>query len=207
MAVTGHLYKLAFGGPLFTLESWSCNIHMLATSPMTETGADFEDALTAWHVGAGANHSASAKLAFIKFNEIDPVTGKYLDEANADSHFLATPPVGVGGAQDAQVSICSSWVTAVTRGYANKGRIYPPSGLTNVNTSTGQITPTQALNQAQATLSLITVINGFGEAKAVVFSKTGQVTRQITGVRVGLIPDTQRRRRSQLVEDYQVQMA
>lgn len=206
MAVTGHLYKLSYGGPLFTLETWSCNMHIVSTDPMTETASDFETALTAWFISSTACNNVKSKLAWIKFNEINPVTGKYLSETEADTHFLVTPAPGVGAMQESQLSLCVSFITEAARGYASKGRVFPPSGTFTLDGLSGQVTAAAALSCAQAMNSLVTTINGFGQAKVHVFSKTGQTSRQVTGIRVGRILDTQRRRRSQLVEDYQVQM-
>lgn len=203
MAVAGHLYKLAFGGPLFTEEQWSCSIHILATDPMTETPESFEDALRAWFISSTASISSAAQLTWIKFNEINPVTGKYLSEIESNTFDTFAPMVGIGATGPGQNTLAISWMTAATRGLASKGRIFPPTGQLVVNMATGQVTTVIASNAAGAANSLLTVINGFGAAQVVVFSKQGQVTRTITGVRVGTIVDTQRRRRSSLKENYQ----
>lgn len=205
MPIANQLWKLSWGGPLFGTEQWNCSLYF--NGPIVAGPAsNFETALSTFHGSGTANMAAAAVLTYIKFNQIDPVTGKYLSAGISDTHFLAIPKPGTGTNAPGQNCLAISTTTAMARGYAHIGRFYAPTGGSALTVdATGRMTTTLANAYATTSKALLLACNTVTGAEAVVYSKTGQVVHAITGVRVGRVLDTQRRRRTSLIEDPQAQ--
>lgn len=116
--------------------------------------------------------------------------------------------VGSGNMMPLEVSIVTSWRTAV-QGRRGRGRIYlPPTTTAILGTQTGSLAAGKALSIANAAAAFIddlkfTQIGPSGaRVDPIVTGKPYQRYAQIIGVRVGSIPDAQRRRRQQLDETY-----
>lgn len=204
MAVVGHLHKIAFGGTLAQTETWSCGFHFLNASTAVDQPEVLESAIEQWMARAESIFSSYASLNWIKLNEIDPLTGDYVDTANSNTHFVTTVISGgtQGGAPD--ITVANSTVTALARGYGSKGRWYPPNAIQSGSLSAdGRLASSIALAAAVSGAQLLTDINGALDGSLVVFSSVGQVAQEITGVRTGRVIDHQGRRRKNLLEDYQ----
>lgn len=210
MAITGVLHKIVWGGRLATTEQWTCSIHFL--SPVNQIGVPLlmVTALTEWMGRSSSKCSSLAFLDYIKFNAIDPQTGKYLDATKTGEGFLGQgalggqPPVqGQNVSGDPAVSVAASTVTNARRGRASKGRFYPPSSVQNNEFGLdGHLSDSLCTTMATSAAQLITDLNGAADGSCVVFSKIGQSTNEIVGIRVGSIADHQSRRRRQLKEKY-----
>lgn len=202
MAPVDHLYRLQFGGSLYTSESWSVGIYFNTLGAFTPSDIvapaveAFYDALPT--VG---RHN-TAKLGFVKFNRIDPLTGKYFDPGASDAKYYI--PEHTSAASPSllpQGATCVSLTTANARGRGHAGRIYLP-GYNSVNTA-GKLDAGACVNTANLVAKLINDIHAFEQQqRAVVFSKIAQTVTTITGTRCGDVVDTQRRRRSSLKEVY-----
>lgn len=217
MAVIGHLHKVVFGGRLAVTDSWSVSLHFLSAnlSPLVLSGL-MASAVDQWFARTGSALSTSAKLDFLKANELNPAAvpstkpgapdskpfTRYLDTAETNVEFFDGLTLPAGGSPGApQLSLVVSTRTAALRGLASKGRFYPPTGGMLFNVSGFEATGFAA-SSATSAAQLITDLNGANEGSCVVFSQRGLITREITGVRVGNVVDTQRRRRKGLVETY-----
>lgn len=209
MAPVVQLARLVWSGPLFTAESWSCSLHMHnAGSAVPMPAAAYAPAIKAWMIRSGSNLSLAAKLQEVKFNRIDPLTGRYAGPVS--NNFLVEPVVaGIRPSGPGQLSLALTTATALPRGRAHAGRFYPPTGnpqsttspFTTVDGATGQISVTAAEAMGDSAALLVTELNAVDPAyKAVVFSKAGQIVEAITHIRVGLVYDTMRSRRSRLAE-------
>lgn len=159
-------------------------------------------------------YSTSSYLNFIKANAVGPDGKQPPGPTNA--WFSPTDFPEVRGAtnngyfQDAMVV---SFTTDVVRGLASKGRVYVPGGApqtTGMDGGTGLMstTFTEAIRDAWAAFLIDLDDNpgpDFADLRAAVVSKQGDPETNwhtITGVRVGRVMDTQRRRRNALAENY-----
>lgn len=203
MAITGQLFKLAWGGRLFQEESWACSMHVFKSDTMEGTSGAFQTALEQWLPTASGLLSDAAKLDFIKWNQIDPVTGKYLSTTTADTTVVGGDIRGSGSSAPGQIAACVSLTTALQRGRGHRGRIYAPAGLGWCNTdANGQQSGLHVAAMANVTATLINSINAVSTGRVVVFSKVGQIVVEVDGVECGNVVDTQRRRRSSIPEVY-----
>lgn len=196
------LMRLQFGGSLYETESWSCSLHF-TTAGDTPTAESLKTAIEIWltAIGGPGRHT-SAKLGFVKFNELDHITGKYSNPFLSEAYYYS-PEFSAAGTPSLipQGSVCVTLVTALQRGLGHAGRIFLPGYPTiAANGHMGQV---QAETYADATVTLLNAIMLFQPGlTAVVWSKQGDSVTPITGAKVGSIVDTQRRRRSSIPEIY-----
>lgn len=203
MAVVGHLHKIAFGGQLALTEEWSCSLHFLSPDSLDINSALLNGAVEQWFERATSQINGAAKLDWLKANEISPTTGLYISQTEAHTFFYVPAIVPPTGSFDfPHTTFCVSTTTALLRGHAHGGRFYPPTG-TPAADSGGRLAAATTLGMATSAAQLVTDINGAASGECVVFSRVGQVTQEILGVRVGRVLDTQQRRRKNLLEDYQ----
>lgn len=209
MASPPFLAKLVWGGKLCTTETWSCSLHVLGVADTAFIEANLTWALTQWFQRSESAINKWATLDFYKYNAvqsvINPKTGRlterYLDPANSRTVFLSVLPSAGMVAGAPQLSLAVTTVTAATRGRASKGRFYPPTAFVDARTlETGQLINGMASSCATSAAQLITDINGAVGGSVVIYSQVGGTTRQVTGVRVGQVQDTQRRRRRSIPE-------
>lgn len=203
MAPVSELHRLVWGGRLFTNESWSCSLHVNSVPGLNLAASNFQTAFVAW-MGRGTSRvTTAASLDFIKFNTINPVTGRYTLPYSNElvSQNLAA---GLAVATHGQLALAVSTTTALARGRGHAGRFYSPAGVFTVDGTTGQINATEATGVLNSALTLCRDVNtilGAGSS-LVVFSKIGQSVQPITGIRIGRVMDTMRSRRRSLNEDY-----
>jgi hypothetical protein len=210
MAITESLSKIQFGGGLPGGEIWSCNIHFLSALPVDGVPLPACDAVSQWFSRAASLHMGAADLQYLKWNTIDPLTGKYVSQSVTNVAFYGTTlgagPIVTGTtiSADPAASLCVSTKTASLRGRGHLGRFYPPTGqpVDLWNSGDGRVTAAYAQGVATSAAQLITDLNGSHDGSCVVFSKIGQVTMEITGVKVGRVMDHQSRRRNKLAEAY-----
>jgi hypothetical protein len=205
--LTASLY-LQWGGILPGGEQFSCGLRI---APTTGTAIEYTDAnLTAcaaavatWH--ANASISPRALLTFTKLNAIDG-SGHY-SESVTHEHFHASVPGGGtdGNTQANQVALAVSTTTGFARGPAHRGRFYMPLPTILIGAD-GEI-PTSdrgyVVGKALALLAAVNAAQPTGQAVSVMSRKMGApFNRVVTGIQVGRVYDTQRRRRNKLAENY-----
>ena len=211
------IWRLSFGGELYT-DIWQCNLHMEgvagwtdifnSSDPNSSAGMDAVGAdISKWF--RAANITGSAKLNWVKMNEINPLTGAYISQTNTNEKIF---PNGIGGSAATggmpQLSLCISLLTGARRGPAARGRFYPPPLGTATISDTGVVSSAVRVAQATAAATLINDLNNWagidapGSLEVVVLGKDG-ATRKVTQVAVGSVMDTQRRRRNKLREVYE----
>lgn len=223
MAYPDH-YLLSFGGPLRTQEIWNMNIRFRSSNVIT---ADEQQAecvrikpfIQAWGAHVQSCWSASAFLSYVKFNRIAP-DGTYHDTGNTHRLDFAATAMGTTVAVvPNQIALVVSWMTGVSRGIASKGRVFMPVPFMGALTTAGRIvagTPLQAAIQAANFLNSVNYVNTSVftpyDLEACVVSRGPKMGttwgegayQRITGVRIGDVPDTQRRRRNAMPEVYAV---
>jgi hypothetical protein len=214
-------YLLSWGGSLHGTETWSNGVRLrpntnfsLGQAEIDAFMADTEKDLNNFysqdffHVGM--------KCEWVKLNRIGPL-GRYVSTETSNTRFFAVPKQGVAGAaHPAQIALVATLLTDAERGLANKGRLYL-AGLSTtrfpINALTGDISVAARdafrahvgnfLNNINNEPGLDA--NGAGFDIHVVSKGSGArdgVARKVTGVKIGRVLDTQRRRREDLAEDY-----
>lgn len=222
MEVLGHLHKIVLGGVLAETESWSMSMHFLKANPgkIIVTGA-IATAANAWFSNGYAKINASAKLDFIKINELDPLprinppnpkTGlprpaspaytRYLLNEPPNELFLTPGTSPAAGSLNGppQLTLAITLATDSPRGLAHRGRVYPP---TVFDCGTDGRAPANLTFCRDAFKDLLVAINAAGGGNVVVYSGVrGTQVNVVTGVKLGRVVDTQRRRRRNLQEEY-----
>lgn len=210
---------IQWGGSLPGGEEWSCGLRFSETGgdtlnpdndwDMEELLAHFVEKITTFHSDGQAHIGTSAKLQFVKFNKIK-VDGRYQD---LNSNTATFPDVaGGGGPANVHPNQCALVVTLLTdvqRGPGSKGRFYLPAPAVAVQPD-GLISQGVADDVRTAARTLIEALSdvpgpdGLTPANVVVMSrKAGKPSaRRVTGIQVGRVIDTQRRRRRSLPENY-----
>jgi hypothetical protein len=208
-------YLASWGGPLGSGEIWQNNLRfisdqVLGPSEQQEMAAEFKTALLAASSSPGLGYSSRAQLDHVKFNRIGP-DGKYVSQSQTNQ--VTFTPVSMSASTSSMpnsVALVVSFTTQFARGPGSKARIYIPAPTISPAATTGRVPAATCLAVAQAWAGFLNDINvqggllaGFDlEASAV--SSIGDKKGRISGVKVGDVPDTQRRRRNAYVESYSV---
>jgi hypothetical protein len=145
--------------------------------------------------------SAAAKLEWIKYNVIDPVTGRYADPTQSHTFNVVPPTPGLYSPGPPQLTMAISLLTDQARGRGHAGRVYPPSGGLNALGADGRMAVLDTQNSANAFRTLLMAIQTAGSTDIVIYSKAAQSFTAVTKTSVGRVLDTQRRRRSSLSEE------
>lgn len=217
--------QLQWGGTLHSpQEIWSCslkcavptgadaagssNVDALDVGALLNAPAGLAQAVINYHTNPALVLSSAAKLTFVKANKID-VDGRYIEDQTYEH-----PVSNLGGASvidprfPTQISLCVSLTTGFSRGTAHRGRFYLPMP-NEALASDGRYTAAYPLAVANRSMIFVNDINTvFSTAgspvRVCVMSKkdgaSGQ--RAVSGIEVGRVLDTQRRRRNAMNEQY-----
>jgi hypothetical protein len=165
---------------------------------------DMVTPITTYHTSTSAQISGAAKLSFIKLNAIG-TDGHYISPST-NEHIVAD--VAGGGVEPQphpnQVALAISLVTGFSRGPAHRGRFFMPLPVFPLDAA-GLISTEHRDFAKTAATTLITSINATNIPwKLGVFSRKAGAAghRAITGIEVGRVYDTQRRRRRSMAELY-----
>jgi len=199
-------YRLAFGGPLFTTEEWSCRLNITSAGTLPTSGeADtmlptLATAIGVWVAAAGSYLSSATGLSWVKFNKI-AASGHYDDPDNSRTQEVTGGIVGTGTpGVPPQTALVVSLMTAHNRGKAHAGRMFTPC-LAGGTDSGGMVAASQAAIATSMT-TLLNSINGIVTPAGVsIVAPTGE-SNHVTRVRVGRVYDTMRSRRNKLTENY-----
>lgn len=206
---TPHLY-CQWGGKLPGGDVWSCGVRFAATgggSPTTYSTAHHTavtSAIKALHIDSSTQIGSRALLSFVKLNVID-TNGKYAEQVTHEQILADFAGTGAGTNYPAnQVALAVSLLTQYTRGPAHRGRFYLPLPVA-VPGADGLVSTSAATNMKTALTTWVTAMNAADSSwKLAVFSRkaSGPAHNLVTGVAVGRVLDTQRRRRNALKENY-----
>lgn len=148
----------------------------------------------------------------IKITHIDAATGHAIP-VNTVYSYYSTPIAGNGSGAislPAQCTLAVTMTSSIARGLGAKGRMFLPQVGGQVASSDGKISTTIQTNTKTGMQTFFNGINtDLGIRGDVILASRGRTTgvtagvnKQVTGVKVGDIIDTQRRRRNNLVEVY-----
>lgn len=196
-------------------EEWSTGFHIGGQSadvePPTEEGcAVIAAAWKTFFQTTAVSISNKWQTTGVKLATLDTDGSSY---GNEQAYFYeSTPYSGTGNIHwPAQIALVATLTSEVPRGLASKGRMYLP-GVASSLTDSGKLASTTVSSVATALKAFFDDINSSIEMPGVVTiaSKGSKpplvgapITRTATGLRIGDVPDTQRRRRNQLVEVYE----
>nr|CRY96451.1 hypothetical protein [uncultured prokaryote] len=193
---------ITFSGPAYgDLEQWATGVRLRRTTPPTVEQVEAAgEAFIAFMNNAELQGSSAAKMQSAKWAP-QTVEGKYGD-GQAVEHLFSNRTIGQNASMPAQIAVVISLRTARPRGRASNGRMYVPA-LPSLVANTGKFSAADATDIAVAGSTMIGAIGEALDTECVVASAVGTgLLETITGVRVGRVPDTQRRRREGLVEEY-----
>lgn len=217
MAFPKHLL-LSFGGSMGNDEIWSNNVRLTSTNDLSyedfyAAALDQIDEIATevktYVSNPWSHYSSSCKLLFVKLNPI-AADGRYWNTGATNAiYYTPAAPGAVGQAAPGpfQVALAVTLRTFQERGPAHSGRWYVPAGELDVDTATGAVSSGTAEQLRDSTAILLNAINdnpGIDQKGiiAAVVSGTHGVWNAVTAVQVGRVPDTQRRRRNALSENY-----
>lgn len=216
MTYTHQHVKLTFGGTMPGGEIWQCGMRLgFLDGDVTEAAFNLLDPATIsgiieTFVTAGTTAWVDdIAYRWVKLAHVG-TTGDYLRDPRV--HETAAPVVGtISTRHPLQVAWCVTLASGSTLGRANFGRFYlPPLGY-NRQSGSGAV----ATTSVQAVLTNVsTMLDGIrdharrGPVSApyelLIMSELGTGrTKPVAEVRLGCVPDTQRRRRNRLDENYQ----
>lgn len=163
--------------------------------------------------------SASYITQQVKVAQHKASDGK-VDLTKVDFYDLSPTQAGGGGssALPPQISLAATMTSQIQRGTAAKGRMYLPGINTQVTSSTGKISSSVINTHATAFKTFLDAVNASSSVpdSVVLVSKGNKVTdigtgevhyvlpknALVTGLRIGDVYDTQRRRRNAMAETY-----
>jgi len=226
-------HLLVWGGTLPGDETWCCSLRLAGTSGISEETTriandlwvdsksdedrqswlddDIAPAVLTYHTAAGTGLHPNAKLTYCKLNPIG-IDGHYLSETTIEHVFPPAPGGGPANNTPNQVALVVSLTTGFTRGPAHRGRFFLPMPSMNMGGVDGCFSDGAIDNCVLTTKTFLEEIadvpglDTVGSAEPAVMSRKlgSPKTRKVTGVAIGRVPDTQRRRRRNIPEDYQV---
>lgn len=203
-----HWLFTAFGTSWGGVEEFSFGFRISNQDPPVQADVDalVAPTQTFWNT-AGMGIDSQHSLIGIKLAPI-ATNGLYPPGENAvEALFTPDPGPGAGGNHWApQCTMCVTTTTALPRGLAAMGRFYLPS-MTGAIAASGRAPSGLNTSIAAAAATWLTAVNAAVLGGVAVFSKGNAAVpngalQTVTGVRVGDVIDTQRRRRRQLVEAY-----
>lgn len=210
MPYPGNHGILTWSGPAYgTLEEWSTSLRIAPSIPpdLAQLAAA-KTAFTSLATATGVGMSGAVRLDTVKWAPQD-ADGRY-GGGDAIELVSAAEAIGTQATMPAQISTVVSLRTGRSRGIGSNGRMYLPA-MPEASPNTGKMTVQAQSQVQQAAAAFIGAINAIGIGDVVVASRgrtqNGVVVspglfEPVTGVRVGRVYDTQRRRRAGLSEDY-----
>jgi len=210
-------WKCTIQGSAWTgLEVWSTSFFMGGggfgvTAP---TQAAVDAIATAWQTFFTATGSLVSNLF-----KTDVVKLAIIDEDGTTVpgspvyHYYTTPISGASAASawPPQCTLAATLTTAKPRGFGSKGRMYLPGMTTSIDSS-GKIPSTNQANIANTFQTFMNTVIGHTDIPYPVIVNSREVAGipghaaaffPVTGIKIGNVIDTQRRRRNGLVETYE----
>lgn len=210
-------YLLSYGGTICEgAEVWVNNIRMWSDTPNWITGmpdepdmiTDIVNDLKALAANASSAWSTDTVCRWVKLNRIGP-DGRYASSSESNTRFLTGANIIAGVASATihppQISLAITFRTGIQRGRASRGRIFAPRPSVPVSVN-GQISNTNLTNISAAYRTFIQNLGNWpgidthNLAPAIVSGVGAGAASYVRSVEVGSVLDTQRRRRSALVE-------
>lgn len=217
--------KVTISGTCFAgQEEWSTGFYLGSDSedaldPGTTSASAIAARWTTFFTHANAYVSTAYKTDAVKVSLLN--TNGDVDLSAIDIYDYPSAISGVSGGAPLppQISVVATLTSDNQRGLASKGRMYLPGVNLPIFPTDPHFSPTEQGNMATKLQEFFDGVNDeFNLPGRVVlaskghkvpgspdpddYSYTGGITRYVTGLRIGNVYDTQRRRRNDLVEGY-----
>jgi hypothetical protein len=217
--------KVTISGTCFAgQEEWSTGFYLGhddedALDPGTTSANAIANRWTTFFTHANAYVSTAYKTNAVKVSLLN--NDGDVDLSAIDIYDYPAPITGVSGGAPLppQISVVATLTSDNQRGLASKGRMYLPGVNLPIFPTDPHFSPTEQNNMATKLKEFFDGVNDEFNlpGRAVLASKghkvqgpggpddysyTGGITRYVTGLRIGNVYDTQRRRRNDLVEGY-----
>jgi surface antigen len=203
------------------VEEWSTGFYLGKENAdaALPTQAQVDAIATAWKnffTGVGQNISASWSTDYVKIASMG-TDGRSDAQDTVYSNYVTQPTGSGGNLYPPQIALAASFTSAKMRGVGSHGRMYLPGISIGLDT-TGHVggagltavlgafkTFINACNAASASGDIVILashgsINKDGTPK---IGGSAPINKAVTGIKIGNVFDTQRRRRNQLAETYQ----
>jgi hypothetical protein len=190
-------YRHVMSGPNPGGDIWNAGVHSNSAQNLAAVHGQFVTSITSfWSATVEAIFPAGERVTQLQTNQLDPVTGKNVAQANTSVTFVGT---GAGSAMPPRVALVVSLRTALpTR--SGRGRLYLPAPIASACDANGQLT---AANATLLSTNFAAFCTGMTTICPVVVyhsaTKTGTV---VSTVLVGTVLGTQRRRTNKIVSSY-----
>lgn len=216
--------KVVIHGTCFAgTEEWSTGFFMGsatadAADPGSTTAAAIAPFWTTFFQAATSRIATTYKTDSIKVSQLETDGDVDLDMIDIYDYPSAIAGVQSGAVFPPQITLAATLTSDFQRGLAAKGRMYLPGVQAVVNTGTGKISTTDAAGIATNLKTFFDAVNGSIDIPGTVilaskgrklngpgpgeYSYIGGRSASVTGLRVGDVFDTQRRRRGDLAEAY-----
>lgn len=201
-----HLRVSWFGDGWAQQEEWSTGLRLDSTAMPSDAQMQALDAaFGALFTNPNLAITSSVRYLGLKVAPQD-VNGRYPADAQSKEFLRATPLQTNGAGGLPQATLAATLTTATPRGLANEGRMYLPATVIQP-AADGRVSTGIAEDYMEAVITFINAVNDVGVGLVTVFSAGTPKTpvgakREVTGVRVGRVVDTQRRRRNSIAELY-----
>jgi hypothetical protein len=199
-----HLYITWFGDAWTTQEEWQFGLRVdRATQPTIPEVTSLAAAGTGFITDPAFQISNKVRYLGCKAALLD-TQGRYANGGDAVEYQLPSPVGGISSdAAYPQISLAVSTRSDRNRGYASKGRFYPPVTCQAPGPS-GRIGQGIAATAATVAAAFVAEVNEIMGAPVSIFSSVGAgAVEPVTRIRVGQVVDTQRRRREQISEEWE----
>lgn len=176
---------------------WNAGVHSNSAQSLAAVHAQFVTSITTfWSAATEAIFPAGERVTQLQTNQLDPVSGKNVAQANTTVSFVGT---GAGSAMPPRVCTVVSLRTALpTR--AGRGRLYLPAPIAAACDANGQLT---AANAAVLATNFAAFCTGMTTIAPIVvyhtLTKSGTV---VTSAAVNTVLGTQRRRTNKIPSSY-----
>lgn len=192
-------YSCRFGGPLASGEIFNTGFHVSSVDDIeTVAGALTTWASDVWNGGGFAGianlNPTTTNMSSLVVYQLNPTTGRSVDKSERTMFHVGT---GTGLPMPNGVALCVTLLTLTTT-RAGKGRMYFPAPDATHLTAAARVPTPVTTTYAQAIGNAFNNL-GLRGINPIIYS-VGRADRPVTGINVGDVYDSQRRRRDQLVE-------
>jgi hypothetical protein len=195
--------KVVWGGTTVDEEVWACSLSV-ATTPVatiTEVPVALRTAITTFHTSTATFITPACTLDYIKANSVNAL-GKYV--LPVTNEWRPAAPIAGGAVSSCRMPLSVGFKMSLDDGSRDrraKGGFYTPWASVQLDAS-GTLDLTQQDNLNLQVKTLVDDINAIPDWTVVVASGVSGGLAAVTRVRVGQVPDVQRRRRNKQPENY-----
>lgn len=190
-------YRHVMSGPNPGGDIWNAGVHSNSAQSITAVHGQFVTSITSfWAAAVEALFPAGERVTQLQTNQLDPVTGKNVAQANTTVSFVGT---GAGSAMPPRVCTVISLRTALPT-KSGRGRLYLPAPIASACDANGQLTAANATLLATNFAAFVTGMTTI--APIVVYHQATKSGTVVTSVAVGTVLGTQRRRTNKIVSSY-----